>query len=95
MKFDPERYLKSTLPDPVQHMFGYGRRICPARHLALDSIWITMVTLLTAFSMAKDVGEDGCEVEPVECYPNGLVSHPQPYKCCFIPRSEKITWLIK
>ncbi|KAJ8120615.1 hypothetical protein ONZ43_g2722 [Nemania bipapillata] len=30
-EFDPSRYLgPNPAPDPINHIFGYGRRICPA-----------------------------------------------------------------
>ncbi|KAJ8072721.1 hypothetical protein PM082_016280 [Marasmius tenuissimus] len=93
MRFDPERFTRNDSPGPSQFVFGFGRRICPARHLALDSIWIAAVTLLAVFRVSKETNEDGSEIEPEVEYPDGLVTHPQPFMCRFIPRSDKIVEL--
>ncbi|KAF6810420.1 cytochrome p450 oxidoreductase [Colletotrichum sojae] len=43
--FDPARYLAPrNEPDPTDEAFGYGRRICPGRFLADESLFITVIT---------------------------------------------------
>ncbi|KAI9442829.1 cytochrome P450 [Lactarius psammicola] len=57
-KFKPERFLdpaaRPPLPDAA---FGCGRRICPGRFLALNTLWITIASMLAAFEFlpATDV----------------------------------------
>ncbi|THU92611.1 cytochrome P450, partial [Dendrothele bispora CBS 962.96] len=52
LKFNPDRFLqndktsKLLSPDPEIVAFGFGRRICPGRHFALDSAWSLIACLL-------------------------------------------------
>ncbi|KAG6832007.1 hypothetical protein H0H92_006043 [Tricholoma furcatifolium] len=66
-KFDPSRYLPSPAgrsePFSTSH-FGFGRRICPGRHLADDNIWIAIATTLATMKFSKAVGDDGKEITP-------------------------------
>ncbi|KAG7090446.1 hypothetical protein E1B28_009563 [Marasmius oreades] len=99
MDFDPDRFLKHDVgkplpPDPGNIAFGFGRRICPGRHLAESSLWITMTYLLATFNVAKEVDSQGQEVEPDVRYSEGLGSGPFPYKCRFIPRSSAAVKLV-
>ncbi|KIJ19360.1 hypothetical protein PAXINDRAFT_7844 [Paxillus involutus ATCC 200175] len=59
--FLPERFLKSdgTLNDDnVPWTFGFGRRICPGRHVADASLWCAMVCILALFKIEKTVGSE-------------------------------------
>ncbi|KAJ7240987.1 cytochrome P450, partial [Mycena rebaudengoi] len=50
---------------PPDSAFGYGRsRICPGRHLAMSSMYIVIVSILSVFNISKAVGEDGRPIEP-------------------------------
>ncbi|GKZ36944.1 hypothetical protein AbraIFM66950_008209 [Aspergillus brasiliensis] len=46
-EFRPERWLTGSQP-PV-NVFGFGRRICPGRHLAEDALSLLMTRMLWAF----------------------------------------------
>ncbi|KAF8063986.1 cytochrome P450 [Lyophyllum atratum] len=70
--FEPTRFLPSPLgrgePYPVGP-FGFGRRACPGRHVANDSLWIAIVTVLSAMHISKEIkeiGDDGKEIVPDE-----------------------------
>ncbi|KAF8073623.1 cytochrome P450 [Lyophyllum atratum] len=67
--FEPTRFLPSPLgrgePYPVGP-FGFGRRACPGRHVANDSLWIAIVTILSAMHISKEFGDDGKEIVPDE-----------------------------
>ncbi|KIJ19361.1 hypothetical protein PAXINDRAFT_7845 [Paxillus involutus ATCC 200175] len=81
--FLPERFLKSdgTLNDDnLPWIFGFGRRICPGRHLADASLWCAMVCILALFKIEKTAGSD--EVK----WTTGMTSHPLPFPCKFVPR---------
>ena len=59
--FNPEQFLENgrlnhDILDPQDVAFGFGRRICPGRYMAYDTIWITIATVLvcTEISLAKD-----------------------------------------
>ena len=46
--FRPERWLQDGAP--VVNAFGFGRRICPGQHLALEAISLLISRMLWAFS---------------------------------------------
>ncbi|GJE84149.1 cytochrome P450 [Phanerochaete sordida] len=98
--FDPTRYLTpdgqldKSAPDPTEACFGFGRRICPGRHFALDSIWISVACILATINIGKALDETSLPIEPKEEYTPGLLSHPVPFKANFTPRSEAAEVLI-
>jgi len=91
--FIPERYLpgygKTVERDPTTILFGFGRRRCPGRYFALNSIYITIACILSAFSVSNPVDSNGKEREEELEYEAGLVYHPAEFKCSIKPRSEK------
>ncbi|KAJ3530717.1 hypothetical protein NM688_g7672 [Phlebia brevispora] len=99
--FNPDRFItkEGTLdPDvlnPEDFMFGYGRRVCPGRFFAVQSIWSTMATLLTAFEIGLPADEHGQKIIPSGEYSGGLAIYPLPFRCTFKPRSEHIEALIR
>ncbi|EMD35994.1 hypothetical protein CERSUDRAFT_52911 [Gelatoporia subvermispora B] len=52
--FLPERFLDPAHPtiDPAIWAFGFGRRICPGRYLAENSLFMFISTLLWAFDIS-------------------------------------------
>ncbi|KAJ7195215.1 cytochrome P450 [Mycena pura] len=96
----PERYLldgklNPNIPGPDTLLFGFGRRICPGRHMASSSVWITIASILATFDITKPVDDAGKVIEPSYEYVAHLVVMPLPYKCSIKPRSEKAIALIK
>ncbi|KAJ7106668.1 cytochrome P450 [Mycena epipterygia] len=97
--FKPERFLldngqpNPAVPSP-EAAFGFGRRLCPGRHLATSSIWIAVASLLATFTITKAVGEDGKEIEPTYEYFSGMLSGPLPFKAAIRPRSQNASALI-
>lgn len=83
-QFNPERFLKVTGPDnreielirdirdPTDIVFGFGRRICPGRHMAYDSLWLTIASLLSVFNIEKTKDENGQDVTPAGEYYYGF-----------------------
>jgi cytochrome P450 len=77
--FNPDRFLKEDgtvdpnvlFPDPA---FGFGRRFCAGKDLALLSLWITMANILACFDVTRAVDEDGNVIEPNEEYTSGSPS---------------------
>lgn len=55
--FKPERFLNpdgSSRDDPVlASTFGFGKRICPGRHLADATLFIVIASLLSCFNVEK------------------------------------------
>ncbi|KAH9055190.1 cytochrome P450 [Lactarius vividus] len=74
-KFKPERFLdpaaRAPLPDAT---FGFGRRICPGRFLALDTMWIIMANMLAAFEFLPATDADGRPAPPAQEFIHLLAS---------------------
>jgi cytochrome P450 len=55
--FKPERFINpngNLREDPVLSSgFGFGRRICPGRHLAEATLFIAIASLLSVFNIKK------------------------------------------
>ncbi|KAI1348904.1 cytochrome protein [Xylaria sp. FL0043] len=96
MAFDPSRYLgQNPAPDPANHIFGYGRRICPGRYIADSSVWLTIVRSLAVFDISKGLDENGCEIEPTVKFTPGIISRPEEFKATIKPRSRQHEALIR
>jgi cytochrome P450 len=95
--FTPERFLASDGPqDPHTYSFGFGRRICPGLQLASNSIFIMIASVLSVFHISKQKDELGNEIPVHPSFVwDGLVSHPEPFKCSFSPRSAAAVNLFK
>lgn len=86
-EFAPERFLGGRELPTVG--FGYGRRICPGRHVARNSLWITIARLLWAFDIKPALSERGEPLLPdANRSTDGLVSKPLPFKARFEPRGH-------
>ncbi|KAG2150492.1 cytochrome P450 [Suillus clintonianus] len=75
-EFNPERFLNqdgTLTDDTVSFVWGFGRRICPGRHLAEASIW------------AKD--ESGKEIEIKPQWHGGITVRPKEFPCSITPRN--------
>ncbi|KAK7031931.1 cytochrome P450 [Favolaschia claudopus] len=97
--FNPERFLLNGKLNPEirdpEAAFGFGRRICPGRHVATSTLWITIASILSTFSVRKAKKEDGEVIEPTHQYHPGLVSLPLPFECSFTPRSPQAVKIIQ
>lgn len=97
--FKPERFLKEddkhSPPHPANYAFGFGRRICPGRYLAINSVWIVIASILSVFSITKAVDDNGNEITPLVDSTDGTVTHPVPFKCTIKPRSSDAVEVIK
>ncbi|KAI2466346.1 putative cytochrome P450 oxidoreductase OrdA-like protein [Annulohypoxylon bovei var. microspora] len=98
MAFKPERFLETDgrVPEPDPHMFvfGFGRRICPGRYLADNSLYLNIVQTLAAFKISKYL-ENGREISPNVKFEPGVISHPVPYKNLIKPRSPHHEALVR
>ncbi|KAF7347079.1 Cytochrome P450 [Mycena venus] len=102
--FKPERFLMldgegnlkldPSAPIP-EAAFGFGRRICPGRHMATSSLWISIACILATFNVTKALDEHGREIEPSYEFDSGFINSPLPFKCSIRPRSEQAGALIQ
>lgn len=90
-QFKPERFLgPDPAPNPMAVVFGFGRRICPGRHLAEANMFLVIAQSLAAFNIGKAVDkESGKLPEPKIGILPGVVGHPIPFRSHITPRSEK------
>ncbi|KAJ7697457.1 cytochrome P450 [Mycena rosella] len=89
----PERFLLDGKLNPAvrdpELAFGFGRRICPGRHMAESSLWIAVASLLATFNIGKARDENGKEIELSHAYHPGLIQVPMPFECSITPRSRQ------
>lgn len=88
--FNPDRFVKDkSLPDPMDiAAFGYGRRSCSGKAMAIDTVWIAMATMLTVYDMEKPLNKEGKPVDPIVAFRRAAINHPAPFECRFVPRSK-------
>ncbi|KAJ7254032.1 cytochrome P450 [Mycena haematopus] len=98
LTFNPERFSPENranglnqIPDPA---FGFGRRLCPGKFVAFDTLWIVVATMLTVYDISKEVDETGQIKEPCTEFTPHSLSHPGPFACTIIPRSPAARQLI-
>ncbi|KAK0236165.1 cytochrome P450 [Armillaria nabsnona] len=97
LTFDPERFMKKEgqqLPPDPTIAFGFGRRICPGRHLASNTAWIAIAFIASTLSLSKAVDSDGHVIEPSDTFTGDSLSFPLPFKCVFKARSTQAQALI-
>lgn len=94
--FRPDRFIENpTLLNPIDNgVFGFGRRACAGRVMALDTMWIAMASILAVFDISKAVDEHGNEITPPVKLSPGTISHPAPFPCIIKPRSKAALELI-
>ncbi|KAI0295706.1 cytochrome P450 [Russula brevipes] len=96
-KFKPERFIENDLPDPADNgVFGFGRRACAGKSMALDTIWIAIASILSVYHISKAVDDHGNVITPET---SGIltfaISHPAPFRCSIEPRSRTALDLIQ
>ncbi|CAK5282463.1 unnamed protein product [Mycena citricolor] len=98
-KFNPDRFLlpdgqiNPDVPFP-DSAFGFGRRVCPGKPMALASLYIAVASILSSFKISKARDINGNEIEPTYKYLAGFISAPAPFECSILPRSDDASSLI-
>ncbi|KAI0064827.1 cytochrome P450 [Artomyces pyxidatus] len=97
-EFKPERFLTvdgQPRDDPtLMAAFGFGKRICPGRHLAENTLFIVAASLLATYSVGKVQDEHGNDISVGCGYTGGIITYPEDFKCSIVPRSEMAEGLI-
>ncbi|KAI0676609.1 CyP450 monooxygenase [Trametes maxima] len=99
-EFKPERFLKDgklnqEIPDPSQFAFGYGRRVCPGRHFAEASLFLTIACVLHTLDVSAPLDAHGNPVRPAGKVTSGVISYPEPFECVIKPRGPWAEALIR
>lgn len=88
--FMPERFVDehgNLNDDDMMFVFGFGRRICPGRHMASATIWLSIVSVLATFNIRKMKDARGNDIPLDGKYSDGMISSPLPFECSITPRS--------
>lgn len=75
--FLPERFLEmdqsdGTILDPRTYTFGFGRRICPGKELAEESIFILISRIIATMNISRAKDEKGRDIVPSFDITSGL-----------------------
>ncbi|KAF9063056.1 cytochrome P450 [Rhodocollybia butyracea] len=97
-RFNPSRYLDvngkidHSIKDPISPVFGFGRRACPGKDVAVASLWIAVASILTCYNIEPEIDERGNLMERKGEWHQGptLFNRPLPFKCRFIFRSKDV-----
>ncbi|KAK7676907.1 hypothetical protein QCA50_020163 [Cerrena zonata] len=94
--FNPSRFLNDgkldpNILDPSSVAFGFGRRICPGRHLSDASLFLTVTSILHTFDILLDPDFRGNDVEML----TGLISAPIAVPCTLKLRSQTAERLVR
>ncbi|CAZ84036.1 unnamed protein product [Tuber melanosporum] len=86
-KFMPERWDDE---ENVHYGFGFGRRACPGRHIAINSLFINCARIIWGFNVEHAKNSDGTVI-PVDEWDmtQGFMSRPVRYKASITPRDAK------
>jgi len=98
-EFQPERYLKDgklnpNVRDPECAAFGFGRRMCPGRHLSDNSLYSIVSCLLAVYDIKPPVDDQGNALKLEPEFTTGLLTYPVPFKCNIKPRTPAAEALI-
>ncbi|KAH6905495.1 cytochrome P450 98A3 [Coprinopsis sp. MPI-PUGE-AT-0042] len=86
---DQEGNINTNVPDPEIAAFGYGRRICPGRHLNIEATSLMIASLLAVFEIKPSTDDSGEELGLEMDTLSEIVAKPLPFQCQIVPRSEK------
>ncbi|OSX58667.1 hypothetical protein POSPLADRAFT_1153045 [Postia placenta MAD-698-R-SB12] len=98
-KFFPERFEEmdtqtANQKDPRKFIFGFGKRICPGRYLADETVWLAIANILATMNIQKCRDPSGQEITPIPSFKTGIVSQVDPFLCEIKPRTEKAANLV-
>ncbi|KAI0056400.1 cytochrome P450 [Artomyces pyxidatus] len=96
--FQPERFLTEDgqcKDDPaLSALFGFGKRICPGRHLVDSNLFIFVASVLSVFTVGHAKDAQGNDIPVSAASTGALVSRPKPFQCSITPRDGKAEKLI-
>lgn len=96
--FIPERFLDENgeLRENSRALaFGFGRRLCPGRYLAINTAWLSIAAVLASFNIGLPYDEAGNLIKLQQVYIKADVLHLKPYKCIITPRSDNARKLVE
>ncbi|KAJ4253329.1 hypothetical protein NW762_010484 [Fusarium torreyae] len=96
MEFKPERYSDPyNEPPPSDVVFGFGRRACPGKYIADQTIFLSIAQTLAVFNIEKALDEQGKEIEVKYQQLPGVIARIKPFPHKIVTRSEKHRRLVE
>ncbi|KAG7451645.1 cytochrome P450 [Guyanagaster necrorhizus] len=104
--FNPSRHLDETgqlasglsgTKEENHVSFGFGRRICVGRHIANDTLFAVIATLLWALDIERATDEKGAPL-PLDadgCIEDGVVIRPLPFEVKISPRFSEAQAIVE
>ncbi|KAJ7454135.1 cytochrome P450 [Mycena latifolia] len=98
-KFQPARWLKDGELDPtvpsIDPAFGFGRRSCAGKEMALKTIWLAVASILATFDIGDKLDASGAPIVPShETIATGFFIGPKDFQCSITPRSKDAELLV-
>ncbi|KAI0298398.1 cytochrome P450 [Multifurca ochricompacta] len=99
--FNPSRFLSPHKPagnwngkveGEFTMPFGFGRRVCPGMHVALQSTFISIARILWAFDLSPPEGGSLPDYRKAQSL--GKTRLPPPYQICVRPRHAEVERII-
>ncbi|KAG4271308.1 hypothetical protein FPRO04_11070 [Fusarium proliferatum] len=96
MEFKPERYFEPyNEPSPSDLVFGFGRRACPGRWIAEQTLFLSIAQTLAVFEIKKELDGEGNEIEVRYEQLPGVISRVKPFPHRIVLRGEKYRKLLE
>ncbi|KAI0319659.1 cytochrome P450 [Amylostereum chailletii] len=96
-RFRPERFIETSDPRLLDFElpYGFGRRVCPGRFVANETLFIAIARTLWAFQISPVADSKGKPVLPdPDAFTSGLARRPLPFECVLRPRNGDISKII-
>ncbi|KAI0789904.1 cytochrome P450 [Abortiporus biennis] len=100
LKFKPERFLTPdgqldlNVKDPSFAAFGFGRRICPGRFFAINTLNIIVASLLHVYTISPETDANGQVIPVKEEVESSAICPPKPFHCKAQARSAALEALV-
>ena len=89
--FNPQRYIDN--PSLPGHVFGFGRRVCPGKAVAEETIFMVLATIVWGLDVRKEKDVSGKEKEintdRGTAFAPGGVMKPYAFPVSITPRSKE------
>ncbi|KAJ7627403.1 cytochrome P450 [Roridomyces roridus] len=95
--FTPERFLPQPGGRGEPHfasVYGFGRRICSGQHLADQSLWIAIASILSTCTISNAHDADGNPIVPKAGMSDGVSSHPNDFPFQVSYRDARVEGLL-
>lgn len=78
--FNPDRFMNPSKPEILQHVdsvFGFGRRVCPAKAFAENNLWRVIANTIATMDVRKALDENGDLITPTREFESGAIRYEE------------------